>query len=119
VSRESIERERLSVPSVRRATARVVPLNWSSRKIVGPVCEDSVSAESGLLTNVYDLRLSSEGKRLTLGQMSEGSLPSSHASLSWRIETGVLKNNLLDPNSPLLDVRVGEFFQIVAWTEPR
>jgi hypothetical protein len=88
-------------------------------EIVGPVCRDSSGAESGLLVHGYDLKLSAEGKSIRLGVGSEGSLPSSNASLSWRIQTGVMKNNLLDPNSPLSDVRVGEFFQVVAWTEPR
>jgi hypothetical protein len=88
-------------------------------EIVGPVCKDSVVADQGLLIDGYDLRFSSQGERITLGQMSEGSLPSSNASLSWRIQTGILVNRLLDPNSPLLDVRVGEFFQVVAWTEPQ
>lgn len=88
-------------------------------EIVGPVCKDSAQAEGGLRIDRYDLRLSAEGKRITLGQQSEGSLPSSNASLSWRIQAGVLENDLLDPNSPLLDVRAGEFLQVVAWTEPR
>jgi hypothetical protein len=51
--------------------------------------------------------------------MSEGSLPSSNAPLSWSIQMGILVNRLLDRNSPLLDVRLGEFFQIVAWIEPQ
>jgi hypothetical protein len=88
-------------------------------EIVGPVCKDSALAEQGLLIDGYDLRFSSQGERITLGQMSEGSLPSSNASLSWSIQTGILVNRLLDRNSPLLDVRVGEFFQVVAWIEPQ
>jgi hypothetical protein len=88
-------------------------------KIVGPVCEDSAAEESGLLVHSYDLRLSSEGKSITLGQRSEGSLPSRNTSLSWRIETGILANRLLEADYSLTDVRPGEFFQVVAWTEPR
>jgi hypothetical protein len=88
--------------------------------IVGPVCEDSAAVEeSGLLIHRYNLRLSSEGKSITLGEMSEGSLPSSNASLSWRIETGILVDRLPQPNYSLTDVRFGGHFQIIAWTEPR
>jgi hypothetical protein len=87
--------------------------------IVGPVCKDSAATQGGLLVQGYDLGLSSQGERITLGQMSQGSLPSSDATRVWKVETGVLRNSVLDANSTLLDVRAGEYFQVVAWTEPR
>lgn len=88
-------------------------------EVVGPVCKDLAFADQGLLIDVYNLEFSSQGERITLGQMSEGSLPSSDTSHSWQIQTGILANESLDANSPILDVRAGEYFQIVAWTEPR
>ena len=88
--------------------------------IVGPVCESSALG-GGVLVHAYELRFSSQG-RITLGQSLEGSLPASNAPLSWKIQTGVLANtmgHLLDPNGSVFGVRYGEYFQFVAWTEPR
>jgi hypothetical protein len=87
--------------------------------IVGPVCESSALGE-GVLVHAYDLTFSSSEETITLAQSSEGSLRSGNEQLSWQIQTGVLSNTFDHLVSiPIYDLRFGEYFQFVAWPEPR
>jgi hypothetical protein len=86
---------------------------------VAPVCE---SSRDDLFVYIYDLEVSTPETTLRLPYRAEGMVPSSSEPFSWHIQTGVLANtfgHLLDPNAAYFDVRWGEFFQFVAWTEPR
>lgn len=87
--------------------------------VTAPVCESSRGA---LLAYLYDLEVATPETTIRFPNRTEGVVPSSGAPFSWRIQTGVLANtfgHLTDPNFPYFDVRWGEFFQFVAWTEPR
>jgi hypothetical protein len=86
--------------------------------IVGPVCESTLA--EGVLVHAYDLTFSSSEKTITLAQSSEGSLRPGNEQLSWQIQTGVLSNTFDHlVTIPIFDLRIGEYFQFVAWTEPR
>jgi hypothetical protein len=87
--------------------------------VTAPVCESSRGA---LLSYFYDIEVATPETTIRFPNRTEGVVPSSSAPFSWKIQTGVLANtfgHLADVTAGYFDVRWGEYFQVVAWTEPR
>ena len=87
--------------------------------VTAPVCE---SWQEGPLVYLYDLEVAAPETAIRLPNGAKGVLASTSAPFSWQVQTGVLANtfgHLTDPTAGYFDVRWGEFFQFIAWTEPR